>query len=61
MLKIPWTEQVSNEDVYNKIKERRWIWTTRGRFRQSYMKQIMLDLGIRSYKELKEVAMDREE
>ncbi|VVC38382.1 Hypothetical protein CINCED_3A003431 [Cinara cedri] len=33
----------------------------RGRPRQAYMKQIMLDIGRESYIELKRVAMNREE
>ncbi|XP_016657006.1 uncharacterized protein LOC107882714 [Acyrthosiphon pisum] len=92
VLKIPWTDRVTNEDVYKRINEKRSIWTTiverrkkwirhlirnntwittiiegkpegkpgRERPRQSYMKQIMMNIGRVSYKELKRVAMNRE-
>ncbi|KAF0771003.1 LINE-1 reverse transcriptase [Aphis craccivora] len=59
MLKIPWTEKVTNKEVLDKIKEQRQIWKNveghiaRGRPRAEYMTQIMQDTNKRSYKDLK--------
>lgn len=91
MLKIKWVDRVTNEEVLNRIGEKRSLWNTltkrrdrlightlrhqgpvnlvlegsvggkirRGRPRYEYSKQIQIDVGCRSYSEMKRLAQDR--
>lgn len=52
---------LSNNEWVTYINEGKVKATGKRKSRQSYMKQIRLDLGKGSYKKLKEAAMDREE
>jgi len=92
MLRIKWIDRITNEEVINRIKEKKVLWHTikvrrakmighlprheslsktviegdveghigRERPRMEYMKQIIMDMGKNSYKELKELSNDRD-
>ncbi|KAL4084163.1 hypothetical protein QTP88_027996 [Uroleucon formosanum] len=73
MLKISWTDMVSNEEVLERMSVRRTLWSrliiegcvegknARGRPRMEYMQQIIEDQGCTSYKVTNRKASNREE
>ena len=92
MMKISWTDRVTNEEVLNQVKAKRTIWNTlqrrrdkmighilrpeglthlivegiaegkrgRGRPRMSYLDQIIQDVGASNYREMKNLAQNRQ-